>query len=84
MKVHRHEKRHGRVLDKRKFGCAIARSTPDNIRKAQPPHLMFELEWQFCLSCNMPHWILGKKIEIEELATSPSPFLGWMQKVGYE
>lgn len=84
MRVHRHEKRHGRVLDKRKFACAVAKSTPDNIRFVQPPQLMFELKWQFCLTCNMPHWILGEEIGIEELATSQSRYHGWMQKVGYE
>ena len=81
---HRHEKRHGRILDKRAFACAIAKSTPDSIRKAEPPHLMFELEWQYCISCNMPHWILTREIQIEELATSHSRYFGWMQKVGYE
>jgi hypothetical protein len=81
--IHRHEKRHGRALDKRAFGCAIARSTPDNIRQWEPPQLMFELTWQFCLFCNMPHWILGKEIEIDEIAPS-KPLLGWMQVTGYE
>jgi hypothetical protein len=80
---HRHEKRHGRKLDKRAFGCAIARSTPDHIRQWEPPQLMFDLSWQFCLFCNMPHWILGKEIEIDEIAPSKA-LLGWMQKTGYE
>ena len=84
MRVHRHEKRHGRVLDKRKFGCAIAMSTPADIRFVDPPKLMFKLTWQYCITCNMPHWILGDEIEIDEIATNQSKFHGWMQKVGYE
>jgi hypothetical protein len=74
--VHRHEKRHGRKLDKRAFGCAIARSTPDHIRQWEPPQLMFELTWQFCLFCNMPHWILGEEIDEDEIPKfNPNDYL---------
>ena len=83
--IHRHEKRHGRKLDKRAFGCAIARSTPDHIRQWEPPQLMFELSWQYCISCNMPHWILGEEISIDEIPTfNPNDhYISELYEMGY-
>lgn len=82
---HQNEKRLGRYLDKRKFACAIARSTPDNIRKENPPLLMFELEWQYCITCNMPHWTLGEEIMFDqEPGFNPNEYWTWqLEEMGF-
>ena len=70
---HTHERRFGRVLTNNQFSCAIYRATPAD-RRLEKPHLLYQMEYRYCIKCNARHWFLGEKIEFEQAEFNPNDY----------
>lgn len=81
IRIHRHEKRHGRVLKSlSSLSCAWAR-----ICKSQKPdHLLYTMEERYCIKCNRTHWFFLDRIEFEQPMIDPSQYyISELYEMGY-
>lgn len=69
--VHRHEKRHGRVLTSlSRLSCAWFKVC----KSQKPDHLLYTMEMRYCIKCNSIHWFFLEQIEFKQPVFDPNKF----------
>ena len=78
---HRSERRLGRVLrDLSALSCAWSRVC----KSVKPDHLLYEMEYKYCIKCNKTHWFFVKEIPFEQTEFNPNDHWTWqLEEMGF-